>query len=233
MVDVAKREDVPNEEALRQVSGDYKYGWVTDIESDFAPKGLNEDIVRFISEKKGEPEWLLEWRLKAYRRWLEMEDPEWARLKHPRDRLPGCLLLRRAQEAGAEEPRRGRSRHSRHLQEARHSAEGTGSAGRHPQRRGGRGVRFRLGRDHLPRQARGARRDLLLDLGSGARASRARAEISRHGRPLCRQFLRHAQFGGVFRRHLRLCAEGREMPDGALDLFPHQRRQDRPVRAHA
>jgi Fe-S cluster assembly protein SufB len=83
MVDVAKREDVPNEEALRQVSGDYKYGWVTEIESDFAPKGLNEDIVRFISEKKGEPDWLLEWRLKAYRRWLEMEDPEWARLKHP------------------------------------------------------------------------------------------------------------------------------------------------------
>jgi Fe-S cluster assembly protein SufB len=83
MVDVVKNPDVPNEEALRQVSGDYKYGWVTEIESDFAPKGLNEDIVRFISEKKGEPEWLLEWRLKAYRRWLEMEEPEWARVHYP------------------------------------------------------------------------------------------------------------------------------------------------------
>jgi Fe-S cluster assembly protein SufB len=61
----------------------YKYGFVTDIESDFAPKGLNEDIVRLISAKKGEPEWLLEWRLQAYRRWLEMPEPRWAKLKFP------------------------------------------------------------------------------------------------------------------------------------------------------
>ncbi len=83
MVDVANTQDSRNEEALRQVSGDYKYGWVTDIESDFAPKGLNEDIVRFISAKKEEPEWLLEWRLKAYRRWLEMDEPTWARVHYP------------------------------------------------------------------------------------------------------------------------------------------------------
>ncbi len=50
----------------------YKYGFTTDIESDLAPKGLNEDIVRFISAKKNEPEWLTEWRLKAYRRWTGM-----------------------------------------------------------------------------------------------------------------------------------------------------------------
>ena len=63
--------------------GDYKYGFVTDIETDLAPRGLNEDIVRFISAKKNEPDWLLDWRLKAYRRWLTMKDPEWARVKHP------------------------------------------------------------------------------------------------------------------------------------------------------
>ena len=63
--------------------GDYKYGFVTDIDTDFAPRGLNEDIVRFISAKKNEPDWLLDWRLKAYRRWLTMKDPEWARVKHP------------------------------------------------------------------------------------------------------------------------------------------------------
>ena len=63
--------------------GDYKYGFVTDIDMDFAPRGLNEDIVRFISAKKNEPDWLLDWRLKAYRRWLTMKDPEWARVKHP------------------------------------------------------------------------------------------------------------------------------------------------------
>ncbi|WP_448205494.1 Fe-S cluster assembly protein SufB [Azospirillum sp. sgz302134] len=55
----------------------YKYGFTTDIESDVAPKGLNEDIVRFISAKKEEPEWLLEWRLKAFRAWQEMEEPRW------------------------------------------------------------------------------------------------------------------------------------------------------------
>ncbi len=61
----------------------YKYGFVTDIESEFAPKGLNEDVVRFISEKKGEPEWMLAWRLHAYRRWLDMEQPDWAKFPHP------------------------------------------------------------------------------------------------------------------------------------------------------
>ncbi len=62
----------------------YKYGFVTDIESEKAPKGLNEDIVRFISAKKNEPEWMTEWRLDAYRRWLTMEEPTWARVDYPR-----------------------------------------------------------------------------------------------------------------------------------------------------
>jgi Fe-S cluster assembly protein SufB len=61
----------------------YKYGFITDIESDKAPKGLSEDIVRFISAKKGEPEWLLSWRLEAYRRWLTMDTPHWARVEYP------------------------------------------------------------------------------------------------------------------------------------------------------
>jgi Fe-S cluster assembly protein SufB len=61
----------------------YKYGFVSDIASDRAPKGLSEDIVRFISAKKGEPEWLLAWRLDAYRRWLTMERPVWARVEYP------------------------------------------------------------------------------------------------------------------------------------------------------
>ena len=61
----------------------YKYGFVTDIESDVAPKGLNEDIIRFISAKKNEPEWMLEWRLKAYRLWLTQSEPEWARVHYP------------------------------------------------------------------------------------------------------------------------------------------------------
>ncbi|HEV2551241.1 MAG TPA: Fe-S cluster assembly protein SufB [Stellaceae bacterium] len=69
-------------ENLRSVTGEgYKYGFFTDIESESAPPGLNEETVRFISAKKHEPEWLLEWRLKAYRDWLKMEEPQWAKLR--------------------------------------------------------------------------------------------------------------------------------------------------------
>ena len=61
----------------------YKYGFVTDVETEKAPKGLNTDIIRFISAKKNEPEWLLDWRLKAFNRWLEMPEPKWARVNFP------------------------------------------------------------------------------------------------------------------------------------------------------
>ena len=61
----------------------YKYGFVTYIDSEFAPKGLSEDIVRFISAKKEEPAWLLEWRIKAYRHWLTMDEPDWAKIGYP------------------------------------------------------------------------------------------------------------------------------------------------------
>lgn len=66
-----------------QSGGKYKYGFVTDIDTEKAPKGLNEDIVRFISEKKGEPKWMLDWRLKAYRRWVSMNEPKWAKVHYP------------------------------------------------------------------------------------------------------------------------------------------------------
>ena len=70
-------------ERVRRIDVDqYKYGFVTDIESDKAPKGLSEDIVRFISAKKNEPEWMLAWRLDAYRRWLTMKEPTWARVDY-------------------------------------------------------------------------------------------------------------------------------------------------------
>ncbi|MBL8190250.1 MAG: Fe-S cluster assembly protein SufB, partial [Acidobacteria bacterium] len=63
---------------------EYKYGFVTDIEAETIPRGLNEDIVRTISAKKNEPEWLLEWRLKAFRHWLTMAEPEWANVNYPK-----------------------------------------------------------------------------------------------------------------------------------------------------
>jgi Fe-S cluster assembly protein SufB len=72
-------------EQVKEIDVDkYKYGFVTDIEMDLAPKGLSEEIVRFISAKKEEPEWMLEWRLDAYRRWKTMEEPTWARVDYPK-----------------------------------------------------------------------------------------------------------------------------------------------------
>jgi Fe-S cluster assembly protein SufB len=69
---------------VREIDVDqYKYGFVTDIESELAPKGLSEDIVRFISARKDEPEWMLRWRLEAYRRWQGQREPKWARVEYP------------------------------------------------------------------------------------------------------------------------------------------------------
>ena len=75
-------------QVLKKVAGEgYKYGFVTDIESDTAPPGLNEDTVRFISEKKNDPDWMLEWRLKAFRYFMTLVDksetPKWANIQHP------------------------------------------------------------------------------------------------------------------------------------------------------
>ncbi|HMA20948.1 MAG TPA: Fe-S cluster assembly protein SufB, partial [Gemmatimonadaceae bacterium] len=76
-------EAVKNRELKEKIAQDYEWGFVSDIEQEFAPKGLNEDTVRFISAKKNEPEWMLDWRLKAYRAWLEMEEVSWAKLDIP------------------------------------------------------------------------------------------------------------------------------------------------------
>jgi len=65
-------------------SQDYQYGFVTDIEQDTIAPGLDENVVRFISHKKGEPEWLLNWRLKAYKHWLNMDEPDWAKVDYPK-----------------------------------------------------------------------------------------------------------------------------------------------------
>lgn len=75
--------DSNTEEILRERS-DYKYGFVTEVETDRIAKGISEDVVRLISEKKGEPEWMLEFRLKAYHRWVEQKEPLWANVSHPK-----------------------------------------------------------------------------------------------------------------------------------------------------
>ena len=85
MLELDARDGVDREtiETVQAMSGTYKYGWSTEIETDYAPKGLSEAIVRLISEKNGEPEWLLDWRLQAYGRWLKMTEPRWAMVRYP------------------------------------------------------------------------------------------------------------------------------------------------------
>ena len=84
-LDTDLREGVDREtiETVQAMSGAYKHGWSTDIEMEYAPKGLSEDIVRLISSKNAEPEWMLDWRLSAYRRWVKMEEPRWAMVNYP------------------------------------------------------------------------------------------------------------------------------------------------------
>ena len=94
----------------------YKYGFVTAIEQETAPIGLSEDTIRFISAKKNEPEWLLEWRLKAFRHWLTLTEPDWAKVNHPQNRLSGRVLLFRAETVEqAANARRSRSRIAENL----------------------------------------------------------------------------------------------------------------------
>ena len=78
---MSQQTDAQIEEALGKK---YEAGFVTNIEQDYAPPGLSEDIVRFISNKKDEPDWLLDFRLKAYRHWLKQEEPNWAKVKYPK-----------------------------------------------------------------------------------------------------------------------------------------------------
>jgi Fe-S cluster assembly protein SufB len=73
----------PTTDVASLANKEYKYGFVTDVEADEVPRGLNEDIIRLISAKKREPEWMLEWRLKAYRHWLNMKEPTWANVHYP------------------------------------------------------------------------------------------------------------------------------------------------------
>ncbi|BBU55816.1 hypothetical protein KU6B_20810 [Mameliella alba] len=82
--DVTVKEGVDQEtvDAVKSV-GTYKHGWETDIEMEYAPKGLTPDIVRLISEKNEEPQWMTDWRLQAYERWLQKKEPDWAMVDYP------------------------------------------------------------------------------------------------------------------------------------------------------
>ena len=167
----------------------------------------------------------------GYRTWLTMKEPTWAQHPLRPDRLSGHHLLRRAEaKAGAEEPGRGRSRDPR---------TSRSSASRSRSRSCSRGVAVDAVFDSV--SVATTFKEKLAELGiifcSFSEAVQDHPDlvqqVPRHGGPVHRQLLRDAQFGGLQRRLVRLHPEGRALPDGAVDLFPHQRAQHRPVRAHA
>ena len=215
----------------RLATSDYKYGFVTDIEQDTVPPGLNEDVIRLISAKKQEPDWLLEWRLQAYRHWLTQKQPEWARVDYPPIDYQALSYYAAPKQKGDGPKSLDEVDPSCFVPtKAWYSAGGTSRSGR---RGGGRGVRFGIGGDQLQGQAGRTGHRVLLVLRGGARASRAGAQVSGYGGAISGQLLRDAEFGGVFRRFLRLHPAGRALPDGTVHLLPHQRQQHRPVRTDA
>ncbi len=174
---------------VRRIDVDqYRYGFETLIESDKAPKGLSEDTVRFISAKKNEPAWMLEWRLEAFRRWLTMTEPLWARVNYPKIDYQDLYYY------SAPKPKKQIGSLDEIDPEILKTYEKLGIPLREVEVLEGvvrpEGERriavdavfeFGLGRDNVPERAEAGRRDLHADLGGDPRAPRAGEEVSRHG----------------------------------------------------
>ena len=215
----------------------YKYGFVTDIEMDLAPKGLNEDIVRFISAKKDEPDWMTEWRLDAYRRWRTMTEPTWARVDYPTIDYQDLYYYAAPKSTPAPKSL------DEIDPEILKTYEKLGIPLREVEMLEGVAPANRIAVDAVfdsvsvvtTFKAELAKAGVIFCSISEALREHPELvqEVSRHRRSGDRQLLRDAELGGLLGRLLRLHPAGRALPDGAVDLFPHQRGEDRPVRAHA
>ena len=213
--------------SLLESRGPYKSGFVTDIESETVPPGLSEDIVRLISAKKNEPEWLLEWRLQGVPPLADDEGADLAERPLPADRLPGDRLLLGARSAkdGPKSLDEVDPEAARDLREARHPAARA--------RRSCAGVAVDAVFDSV--SVATTFKEKLAEVGiifcSFSEAVQKHPElvqqVPRLGRPVHRQLLRGAELGRLHRRLVLLHPEGRALPDGAVDLLPHQRRQHR------
>ena len=214
---------------VRQIDVDqYKYGFETLIEMDKAPKGLNEDIIRFISAKKEEPEWMLEWRLDAYERWLTMEEPSWARVDYPKiDFNDIHYYAAPKNQTGPKTLDEVDPELAGDLREAGHSAARAGNPGRcagisprwlsMPC-----SIRFRSSPPSRKTLAKAG--VIFMSISEAIRDAPGTGpkKYPRLGRAGERQLLCHAELAVFHGRVLCLRAEGRALPDGTVDLFPHQ-----------
>ncbi len=220
-----------------QVNQPYKYGWVTDIDADTIPQGLNEDIVRMISEKKQEPEFMLEWRLKAYRHWLEMVEPTWPNVTYPPIDYQAITYysapkskkkLNSLDEVDPEVLRTFEKLGIPLLEQKMLSGvavdavfDSVSVATTFKDTLAECGVIFCPFSEAVP------------VLRGGARPSRADREVSRIGCAIQRQLFRRAQFRGLLGRLVLLHTEGRALSDGAVYLFSHEFGWNWAIRADA
>ena len=163
----------------------YKYGFVSRDRVRPGPEGAERRHGPVHFAKKEEPEWLLEWRLEAFRRWLTMDEPKWARVSYPPIDYQNIYYFAAPKSvAGAEVARRGRSGAAAHLRQARHPAGRAGDPCRRRAAEGGgrRRFRFGFGRHDLQGGARQGGRHLLLVLRGGPKSSRSGAPLPRLGR---------------------------------------------------
>ena len=192
-------------------SGDkYKYGFVTDIDADTVPMGLNEDIIRLISRKKGEPDWLLDWRLKAYEFWQTMKEPSWAKLTYDKiDYQSLCYYSAPKQKAAPKSLDEVDS-------ELLKTYEKLGIPLKEQEALAGV-----VAVDAVFDSVSVATTYRAKHFRSRSRASRSGAPLSRFGRSLYRQFFCLPEFGSLYRRIVRLYSQRRPLSDGIVDLFPH------------
>ena len=214
------------------VNQPYQHGFVTDIESDVAPKGLNEDTIRLISAKKNEPEWLLEFRLKAYRAMAHdgrAEVAERANIRRSISRRSAITRRpsRRSKLASMDEVD----------PELLRTFEKLGVPMNERAKLAGVAVDVIFDSVSVATTYKAKLAEVGIIFCSISEAVHEHPELVRKylgtrgaGR---RQLLCGAQLGGVHRRLVLLHSQGRQMPDGPVDLFPHQYREVRPVRAHA
>jgi Fe-S cluster assembly protein SufB len=211
---------------------EYKYGFVTDIEVDDVPPGLNEDVIRHISAKKNEPEWLLEWRLKAYRGWLNMKDPDWANVHYdPIDYQ--AIIYYSAPKKRSDAPKSLDEVDPKLLE----TYDKLGIPLRERELLAGVAVDAVFDSVSVATTYKAKLAEVGIIFCSFSEAVIEHPELVKkylglgcavHGQLLCGPELR-----GLHRRLVRLHSEGCPLPHGAVDLLPDQRFKDRPVRADA
>ena len=203
---------------------EYKYGFVTDVETDAIPVGLNEGVVELISAKKGEPKWLLDWRVNAFRVWSKMTEPVWHNVRYPPPVDYQAISYYAA-------PKKQQQLDSLDEvdPEIRATFDKLGISLDEQKRLSGVAVDAVFDSVSVATTFKGTLANLGIIFCSFSEAVRDHPELVRRylGSVVAayRQLLRRPQLRRVQRRVVRVHPQGREVPDGALDLFPHQRRQ--------